>query len=86
MTDSSGAPSHSLGHRQRFVGDHRLQRAARALLGGGDGGLSLSDRDQHLDGKLLQAPVTLGPLTTTSHPAVRRGQQARGLVRRQVDS
>jgi hypothetical protein len=40
---------------------------------------------QHLDGQLLQPPVMLGPLTTTSHPAVRR-EQARGLVRRQVDS
>jgi hypothetical protein len=34
---------------------------ARALLGGGDGGVSFSERRQHLDGKLLQAPVTLGP-------------------------
>jgi len=41
MTDSSGAPLHSLGHRQGFVGDHRLQRGARALLGGRDGGLAL---------------------------------------------
>jgi hypothetical protein len=62
MTDSSGAPQHSLGHRQGFVGDHRLQRGARGLLGGGDGGLSLSERRQHLDGKLLEPPVTLGPL------------------------
>jgi hypothetical protein len=41
MTDSSGAPLHNLGHRQGFVDDHRLQRGARTLLGGGDGGLSL---------------------------------------------
>jgi hypothetical protein len=27
-------------HRQGFIGDHRLQRGARALLGGGDGGIS----------------------------------------------
>jgi hypothetical protein len=47
--------------------------APRALLGGGDGGLSLSGSGQHLDGQLLEPPVTLGPLTTTSHPAVRRG-------------
>jgi hypothetical protein len=38
---------------------------ARALLGGGDGGVSFSERRQHLDGKLLQAPVTLGRFTTT---------------------
>jgi hypothetical protein len=61
MTDSAGAPQHSLGHRQGFVADHRLQRGARALLGGRDGGLSLSGSGQHLDGKLLQPPVTLGP-------------------------
>src|SRR4029453_9417224 len=42
MTDSAGAPLHSLGHRQGFVDNHRLQRGARALLGGRDGGLSLS--------------------------------------------
>jgi hypothetical protein len=60
MTDGSGAPLHSLGHRQGFVGDHRLQRGARALLGGGDGGVSFSERRQHLEGQLLQAPVTLG--------------------------
>ena len=70
---SSDAPVHSLGHRQGFVGDHRLQRGVRALLGGGDGSVSFSERRQHLDGKLLQAPVMLGPFTTTSHPAVRRG-------------
>jgi hypothetical protein len=35
--------------------------AARALLRGGDGGISFSKRSQHLDGQLLQAPVTLGP-------------------------
>jgi hypothetical protein len=62
MTDSSGAPLHSLGHRQGFVGDHRLQRGARALLGRGDGGVSFSERRQHLDGQLLQPPVMLGPL------------------------
>jgi hypothetical protein len=45
--------------------DHRLQRGARALLGGGDGGISFSKRSQHVDGQLLQAPVTLGPFTTT---------------------
>jgi hypothetical protein len=60
MTDGSGAPLHSLGHRQGFVGDHRLQRGARALLGGGDGGVSFSERRQHLEGQLLQASVTLG--------------------------
>jgi hypothetical protein len=86
MTDSSGAPLHSLGHGQGFVGDHRLQRGARALLGGGDGGLSLSGSGQHLDGQLLEPPVMLGPLTTTSHPAVRRGAAGSRPVRRQVDS
>ena len=40
--------------------------AARALLGGGDGGgISFSKRSQHLDGQLLQAPVMLGRFTTT---------------------
>jgi hypothetical protein len=40
--------------------------AAPALLGGGDGGgISFSKRSQHLDGQLLQAPVTLGRFTTT---------------------
>jgi hypothetical protein len=29
--------------------------------GGGDGGISFSKRRQHLDGQLLEAPVTLGP-------------------------
>ena len=62
----SGAPLHRLRHRQGFIGDHRLQRGARALLGGGDGGgISFSKRSQHLDGQLLQAPVALGRFTTT---------------------
>jgi hypothetical protein len=40
--------------------------AAPALLGGGDGGgISFSKRSQHLDGQLLQVPVTLGRFTTT---------------------
>jgi hypothetical protein len=49
----------------RIYGDHRLQRGARALLRGGDGGISFYKRSQHVDGQLLQAPVTLGPFTTT---------------------
>src|SRR4029453_16389522 len=44
MSDSAGAALHSLGHGQGFVGDHRLQRGTRALLGGGDGGVSLSEQ------------------------------------------
>jgi hypothetical protein len=32
----SGAPLHRLRHCQGFIGDHRLQPDARALLGGGD--------------------------------------------------
>jgi hypothetical protein len=44
MTDCSGAPLHSLGHRQGFTGDHRLQRGAGTLLSGGDGGVSLSEQ------------------------------------------
>ena len=39
VADSSGAPMR-LRHRQGFIGDHRLQRGARVLLGGGDGGIS----------------------------------------------
>jgi hypothetical protein len=48
MTDCSGAPLHSLGHRQGFTGDHRLQRGAGTLLGGGDGCISFSERRQHI--------------------------------------
>ena len=62
----SGTPLHRLRHRQGFIGDHRLQRGARALLGGGGGcGISFSKRSQHLESQLLQAPVTLGRFTTT---------------------
>jgi len=61
VADCSSTPLHRLRHRQGFIGDHRLQRGGRALLGGSDGGISISKRRQHLDGQLLQAPVTLGP-------------------------
>ena len=60
VADCSSTPLHRLRHRQGFIGDHRLQRGGRALLGGSDGGISISKRRQHLDGQLLQAPVTLG--------------------------
>jgi hypothetical protein len=44
MTDSAGAPLHSLGHRQGFVDDHRLQGGASALLGRGNRGVSFTER------------------------------------------
>jgi hypothetical protein len=86
MTDSAGAPLHSLGHRQGFVGDHRLQRGARALLGGRDGGVSLS-------GAVSTSMASFSSRRSRWARSRRRaiqpcaaGQQARGLVRRQVDS
>lgn len=45
--------------------DHRLQSGTGTLLGGGDCRISFSERGQHLDGQLLQAPVTLDPFMTT---------------------
>jgi hypothetical protein len=47
------------------VGDHRLQSGTGTLLRRGDCGISFSERGQHLDGQLLQAPVTLGLFTTS---------------------
>ena len=87
MTDSAGAPLHSFGHGQGFVGDRCLQRGARVLLGGGDGGLSPSGSGQYLDGQLLQPPVMLGPLHD-DEPSSRAppGSRLAALVRRQVDS
>jgi hypothetical protein len=62
----SGAPLHRLRHRQGFIGDHRLQRDARALLGGGDGGvISFSKRSQHHRWPASPVPVALGRFTTT---------------------
>jgi hypothetical protein len=61
------APAHhcTASDTVKDIGDHRLRRGARELLRGGDGGISFSKRSQHVDGQLLQAPVTLGPFTTT---------------------
>src|SRR5215213_5645484 len=73
MTDSAGAPCTASDTVKDSSVIIACNAAPPALLGGGDGGLSLSGSGQHLDGGLLQPPVTLGPLTTTSHPAVRRG-------------
>jgi hypothetical protein len=39
--------------------------APGALLGGGDCGISFTERSQHLDGQLLYAPITLGSFLTT---------------------
>ena len=61
------APAHhcTASDTVKDIGDHRLRRGARELRRGGDGGISFSKRSQHVDGQLLQAPVTLGPFTTT---------------------
>jgi hypothetical protein len=65
VADCSGAPLHA----SDTVKDSLVIIACNAappLLGGGDGGgISFSKRSQHLDGQLLQAPVTLGRFTTT---------------------
>jgi hypothetical protein len=50
------------------------------LLGRGDGGVSFSERRQHLNGKLLQAPVTLGPFRTTLRVAWDAANRAACLI------
>jgi hypothetical protein len=86
VTDRSGAPLHSLGYRQGFVGDHRLQRgAARCSVAAMAASRSPSAVSTSMASFFRRRSRWARSRRRAIQPCG-AGQQARGLVRRQVDS